>query len=365
MRTVEHVLLVGGGVAVVVVTVLSTIRSTILPRGVNDGLSRWVARGVRAAFRAAASRRSTFEGRDRIMASVGPFQLMALLLAWLGLVVGAYWMIYLGVTTSSPLRAIELSGSSITTLGTSTAPTGPGSLITYTEAGLGLLIITLLITYLPSIYTAFSRRENGVGLLDVRAGTPPSAATMLIRFHRIEEPASRFRDLWATWEAWFVDIEETHTTFPVLAFFRSPKPQQSWVTAAGTVLDTAALWVAAVEHPNDPDAQLALRAGFICLRRIADLFGIAHDADPSPDDPVSVGRPEFDAVLAQLGEAGITLVADRDAAWAAWRGWRVNYDTVLLELARLVEAPLAQWTSDRSPIGSRRGRRRRLSGAGR
>ncbi|HET9689978.1 MAG TPA: hypothetical protein VFP61_02415 [Acidimicrobiales bacterium] len=355
MHLAARLLLVGGGAAIIALTLLSTIRSTILPRGVSDWLTRWVARSVRTGFRAAASRRDTFEGRDRVMAMFGPVQLMTLLTVWLGLILGAYTMVYLGLVTSSPLRALELSGSSLTTLGTSSTPQGAGSLLTYTEAGLGLLVITLLITYLPSIYQSFSRRENGVGLLAVRAGSPPTATEMLIRFHRINEPGSRFKELWQSWESWFTDVEETHSTFPILAYFRSPKPQQSWVTAAGTVLDTAAMWVSAVPHDNDPDAQLTLRAGFLCLRRIAEVFGIAFDPDPAPDDPVSVSRSEFDEALTELERAGITIT-ERDAAWQAWRGWRVNYDTVLLELARLVEAPLAPWTSDRSPVGGRQRR---------
>ena len=52
----------------------------------------------------------------------------------------------------------------------------------------------------------------------------------------------------------------------------------------------------------------------------------------------------------EMASAGVALVADRQQAWEAWRGWRVNYDTVLLNLARLVEAPPTPWVSDRSPI---------------
>ncbi len=54
--------------------------------------------------------------------------------------------------------------------------------------------------------------------------------------------------------------------------------------------------------------------------------------------------------MAEMEAAGVPLLANRDAAWEAWKGWRVNYDTVLLNLARLVEAPLAPWVSDRSPV---------------
>src|SRR5262249_41093178 len=82
-------------------------------------------------------------------------------------------------------------------------------------------------------YGAFSRRESGVALLQVRAGNPPRATNMLIRYHRIEESRYRLTELWRTWEVWFADIEETHTTFPILAFFRSPQPERSWITSAG------------------------------------------------------------------------------------------------------------------------------------
>ena len=62
---------------------------------------------------------------------------------------------------------------------------------------------------------------------------------MLIRYHRIEEPRYRLTELWRTWEAWFADIEESHTTFPILAYFRSPQPDHSWITSAGALLDGA------------------------------------------------------------------------------------------------------------------------------
>lgn len=353
VRIAVHVLFVVLGTAIVVVTLWSSIRATILPRGVSDRLNRIVTTNVRSVFRGISSRYDTYEDRDRVMAMLGPVSLLTLLFSWLVLLLGAYTMIYLAVATSSPIRALELSGSSITTLGTTTSARGLGALVTYTEAGLGLLIITLLITYLPSIYGAFSRRENGVGLLVVRAGTPPQATTMLIRFHRIHEVGARLNELWRSWEGWFVDVEETHSTFPILMFFRSPQPGQSWINSAGVVLDTAAMWVAAIEHPVDPDAQLALRAGFLTLRRLADVYGVPYDPDPQPGDPISVSRAEFEEALDTLAEAGIEVVADRDAAWTAWAGWRVNYDTVLLNLARMIEAPPAPWVSDRSPLAAR------------
>ncbi|MGH9060213.1 MAG: hypothetical protein ACRDZY_11970, partial [Acidimicrobiales bacterium] len=189
-----------------------------------------------------------------------------------------------------------------------------------------------------------------MALLEVRAGNPPRATTMLIRYHRIEMLGYRLTELWRSWESWFADVEETHTSFPTLAFFRSPQPQQSWITAAGTILDGASLWVAAVDHERDPDAQLCLRAGYLCLRRVANVFSVPYPEDPQAGDPITISRQEFDQAFDQMAEAGMTMRADRDAAWDDYRGWRVNYDTVLLNLARVVEAPVAPWVSDRTPL---------------
>ena len=113
------------------------------------------------------------------------------------------------------------------------------------------------------------------------------------------------------------------------------------------MLDTAAISNAVIAKPHDARADVLLRSGFFCLRRIADYFDIAYDPDPGPDDPISVSRREFDLLCVELEAAGVPLKPDRDQAWRAFAGWRVNYDTVLIALSALVMAPPAVWSSDR------------------
>ncbi|MBO0729234.1 MAG: hypothetical protein J2P57_08235 [Acidimicrobiaceae bacterium] len=351
MDTAAKVVAVVAGAVIVALTLSSAVRATILPRGVQNRLARLSTLAVQVAFRLRAGESASYERRDRLMAMLGPSALLLLLASWLVSIVIGYFLIYLGVASSSPRKAIELSGSSVFTLGTTSSPRLGANLISYTEAALGLVLLTLMISYLPSIYAAFSRREQGVSLMRTRAGEPPRPATMLIRYQRIEGARYRLTELWRTWEAWFADVEQTHTTFPQLVFFRSPQPWESWVNAAGCLLDAAAFWAACVEHPKDPDVQLCIRAGFQMLQRVAAGFDVPFDPDPAPDDPISVGRDEWEPVMQELADAGMELIADRDQAWQDWKGWRVNYDTVLLNLARLVEAPPAPWLSDRSPIG--------------
>lgn len=341
------------GVAAVATTVLSAVRAVVLPRASQTFIPRITTDAVRSLLRLRATRAVTYHDRDRVMAMLAPLALLLMLVSWLAVLFLAYALMFACVTGRSAAGSFLLSGSSIVTLGTASDARFWPSMLSYSEAALGLLLVALFITYFPSIYSAFTRREAGVTLLQVRAGDPPQATTMLIRYHRIEGRRYQLTELWRQWEAWFADIEESHTTFPILAFFRSPQPERSWITAAGALLDAAAFWVACVdEHPIDPDAQLCIRAGYLALRHIADAFTLGYDPDPPADGPVTISRHEWEAAMAEMAGAGVPLVADRERAWADWRGWRVNYDTVLLRLARLVEAPPAPWVSDRSPVGS-------------
>ena len=171
---------------------------------------------------------------------------------------------------------------------------------------------------------------------------------MLLRYQRIHG-LLRLSEQWQEWERWFAEIEESHTSLPALVFLRSPHSEHSWITAAGAVLDSAALTLAAVDTPRAPEAALCIRAGFLTLRHIADFFALQDPADPHyPAQPISIRREEFDAALARLAANDVLLVADREQAWQDFAGWRVNYDAVLIALCSITMAPTAPWSSDRA-----------------
>ncbi len=345
--TIERLAAFLVGAYLVLMTLSAAVMTFVLPRAANVRLTRWIVRGLYIPFRWRADRSQSYEDRDRVMALYGPLGLLAQPVVWVTLVLLGYMAMYWALGPLSWGEAFRLSGSSLLTLG-STSPTGLGAtILTFTEATIGLGLIALLIAYLPAIYTAFSRRETAVAMLEIRAGSPPAATTLIARANRLGR-LNRLTDLWANWEYWFTEIEETHTSLSALVFFRSPQGDRSWVTAAGVVLDAAALAASTLEIPRDVQADLCLRSGYLALRRIADFFEIRYDADPKPTDPISISRAEFDAACRELSEQGVPVKADLDQAWQDYHGWRVNYDTPLLALAGLTMAPYAPWVSDRS-----------------
>jgi hypothetical protein len=334
------------GAAVVIGVLGSAMRTVVVPRAEPTLLTQTVFVSVRRLFDLRVRKKTRWEDADRLMARYAPICLLLLPGVWVaGVLIGLTPMFW-ALGSDFPREAFTRAGSSLLTLGFAFARDLPETALSFVAATLGLGLVALLISYLPSIYAQFSRREVLVGQLDTRAGTPPEALVLLRRAHVIGW-LDQLDDLWIDWERWFVEIEESHTSNTALPFFRSQHPERSWITAAGCVLDAAALWAATVDLPRNYKAELCVRSGFLSLRRIAQVFDIDFDPDPSPDDPISVTREEFDAVCNDLAEQGLPLYADRDQAWRDFAGWRVNYDAVLLGLCGLIVPPTAPWSSDR------------------
>ncbi|MCP4423442.1 MAG: hypothetical protein GY803_03020 [Chloroflexi bacterium] len=337
------------GLALVGWTLISAVKTFVLPRGVNVWLTRVVFRVVGLMFRWRARKAKSYESRDRIMALFAPLTLVLMPAVILTLVLVGYMAMFWALDLRPLYEAFKLSGSSLLTLGYASTDSWSFKLLEFSEAMLGLILVALLIAYLPSMYSAFAKREATVALLESWAGSPPSAQELLARTHRIGQMES-LEELWSLWAVWFAEVEESHTSLAPLAFFRSPQPMRSWVTAAGAVLDGASLYLAVVERPFHPRAALCIRTGYLALRHVAGFFGFEYNLDPAPDDPISIGRDEFDVVCDTLEAQGVPLKADRNQAWRDFIGWRVNYDSVLLQLATFTMAPYAPWSSDRSAV---------------
>lgn len=347
--TILKVLSIPFGLAIIVFTLQSAIRMLILPRNDNVWLTRtlfrWVLRFIRAEIR--LSRDVTYERRDRDLAFFAPVTLLILPVVWLILITIGYTPIYWALDYGDIYESFLFSGSSLLTLGFAPVMDWVTMILSFSEATIGLILIAMVIAYLPTMYSAFSDREKYVALLEVRAGDPPTAVTLLSRAHR-NRGMDELSQLWKDWEQNFVRLEESHTSLAPLIFFRSPRPHHSWVTASGAVLDAAALLDAIVDRERDFSAVLCIRSGYLALRSIADFFNYPHNPNPKADDPISISREEFDEAYDQLKTEGVPVVSDREQAWHNFRGWRVNYDDVLLMLARMTMAPYAPWSSDRS-----------------
>jgi hypothetical protein len=346
---VVKVFAVVGGVLLVLWTLISALKTVVVPRAYVSVLTRVHFVTLRRIFNLIVSPRQSFARRDSLMALYAPLGLVTLPAVWVSLIIGGFTLMVWGTGHQSIGDAFVTSGSSLLTLGFVKPDGVPRIALSFVEAGIGLGVVSLMISYLPTIYGAFSRREALVGMLEVRAGLPPSPAELLTRYSRIGWIDRIDDDLFQPWEQWFIDVEESHTSQGALAFFRSPHPGRSWITAAGCVLDTAAIVCSVLDRPYNARGPLMLRSGFFCLRRIADFFRIPYVENPTWETPISITRREFDLACVEMEAMGLPLKRDRDQAWRDFAGWRANYDEALVGLCALVMAPPAKWSSDRMP----------------
>lgn len=335
------------GVATVLASVLRTV---VVPRAVPALLARvaflsvyWLLR-----LRLRLTGRSDYATRDRIFALEAPVGIFAQLLTWALLIfllfAALFWSLTAtSVTGASVSRAIELSGSSMLTLGFDTPHGLARQLAAFAAAGVGLTLLALVISYLPTLYAAFSRREALITKLSVLTGVPPSGPKLLSSSWKL----GRFEQLewvWNAWEDWFIDVGESHTSLPPLGFFRSPHARNHWVLAAESALDGAALFITACDAPSQARSELCLHAGVHALISIADFLGIAHHP-PEPDATIALSQAKFDEALTELEGIGVPMREDRHAAWTAFRSTRARYEPIVAILGRMTEAPRGDWSS--------------------
>ncbi len=343
MRILEIV----AGSLVVLCTWISVIANLVVPRGLRSRYTRLIRDVVRGPFQLAADRCRTFESKDLILAWAAPLSILATLLSWLALSVFGFGLVLAGVGGINPGRGMLESGSSVFTLGFLSSSESRQTFVDFCAAATGPVMIGLLVGYLPAMYSAYSQREAEVTMLQARAGVPAWGPEILMRHVQVPGLITQLPGLYQGWERWAAQIAESHTSYPVLIHFRSPRAQRNWLIALLAILDAAALELAL--NPSKPKAsmRLTLRAGFTCLREIAEVEGIPYEVDPDPDSEIALTYEEFSETLDKLRYAGYKMEKEGEEAWAHFRGWRVNYESLAYELAYRIDAVAAPWSGPR------------------
>jgi hypothetical protein len=335
---VLRVLVVVAGTLIIFTVISEAIRAFVLPRGASLRFSRWIFVGVFRALRGLSWVRRAHDrrSRDAIMVYGAPLAVLCLPVAWLIASLIAYSGIFWAIDQGGYGDAFVVSGSSLLTLGFDRPPGVGGAATAFSEAGVGLALLAVVISYLPSLNSAFSRREEVVAKLDARAGTPPDAVTLIER-HLVYATIDHLDIQWPMWEEWIVDVGVSHSTHPMLTFFRSADPDHSWVTATLALVDAANFRLSAIERPGagNADAFMFYRAATAVLERIEGYF-----RRPGREGwQRTVEQPDFDAVLDRFARAGVEVPRDRESAWQRFSLRRAHYEPLIGRLTVLLDAP--------------------------
>jgi len=339
------------GTAVVLRTWMSVITALVVPRRSRDRVSRAVTQTVDRIYRIATSRTRSYARRDRVLATQAPMSILAQLVVWLVLFYVGFALLIGALDREGLGHALAQAGSSLLTLGYAGPSDAPLTAVDYVAAATGLVVVALQIGYLPTLYSAFNRRETEVTLLSSRAGTPPWGPEVLARTRfgfGAEDDGAVLDEFYLQWERWAADVSESHTNYPVLIRFRSPAKYSSWLVALVAVMDSAALWLAlSPSRAPAPAARLALRMGFLALRSIAETVGLPADHDPDPDGPLRLTYEEYLEGIGRIASTTFLMERTPEEAWPDFRGWRVNYEPVAYALAALLDAVPGPWTGPR------------------
>ncbi len=344
---IERDLTLAAGSALFALTWTVVVFTIVLPRGQwgPARLSTIITRAVRMFFGSFARLTDDYERKDAILAPTGPVAVLAQLVVWLVLFIVAF-VLMLVTYTHHLGRAISQVGAAVFTLGLARSGPLTNDTITTIAGATGLVVIALQIAYLPSLYAAFNRREVLTTLLTSRAGEPAWGPEILIR-HQLVGITDALPDFYGAWEQWAAELSESHVSYPVLLLFRSPDPWSSWVLSLLSVMDAAAMHLAVQPRSAPSQARMCLRMGYVALRRISASLGWKFDDDPLPDSPIELTFAEFDSAVALLAGSGFPIERDAEAAWAHFRGWRVNYEDLAYRWANRVIAPQAPWSGTR------------------
>jgi hypothetical protein len=301
------------GIVLILLVAQDAFETIILPRRVarRFRLTHLFIRVIRTGWKSLGHLIRADARREFFLSYLGPLSLLALIGFWAVLFVFGFGLLLWGLAL--PLNAPEktinfitylyLSGTTFFTLGLGdvTPVPGVGRFLVVCEVALGFGFLALVISYVPIIYQAFSRRELRISLLDARAGSPATAAEILRRNHagkNVEE----LRTLLHEWEVWCADILESHLSYPILTYYRSQHDQQSWVEALTVILDTCALILTGIEGiPVE-----AARFTFAMARHA--VVDLAQILDTSPTIGVNrLSSAEFVRLRDVLASSGIRL----------------------------------------------------------
>ncbi len=308
------------GAALIFLVLLDTFETILQPRRVTHRFrfARFFYKWNWTFFTFIARQIPSGKRREALLSFFGPLSLLGLFAVWVGGLIFGFalvgWSVPISLQTADQhvnfLTYLYMSGTTLFTLGYGdvTPISHFGRVLAVVESGLGFAFLAVIISYLPGITQAFSKREVTISLLDARASSPPSAAQVLVRTARADN-FKELNSLLVEWEQWSAELLESHLSFPVLTYFRSQHDNQSWLAALTCILDTCAVLMAEVKGCNPYRAQLTFAMARHAAVDLSLIFNVTQELPRNDRLP-----PEKRERLQQaLRESGLELHGDREA----------------------------------------------------
>jgi ion channel len=337
------------GIVILVVVLLDAFETTILPRRVRRGfrITSWFYRYTWRPWWTLAKLIRSKTRRETFLGYFGPLSLLFLLMIWaFGLILAfalLHWSagehVRLGGERVHFWTVLYLSGSTFFTIGFGDVLpiSGIERFLAVLEGGMGFAFLGVVIGYLPTIYSAFSKREIQISLLDARAGSPPTSAELLLRVGKYPQDAGLDAIL-RDWEHWAAEVLESHISYPMLSYFRSQHSNQSWLGALTMILDSSALVIAGIDDIRPEQAKLTFAMARHAVVDLTQILNVRYQ--PPQTDRLS--SEELSTLREKLAEKGVRV--RNDAAFEQkLAALRTQYEPYAQAIASQLFITLPPW----------------------
>ena len=346
------------GTSAILLILWDALETILLPRTVDRkfGLTTLYFSRLDRLFQFVGKRlRCDKNRRERILGAYAPIAMLLLLAFWATGLILCFAVIHLALGTSMTTDSVASFGEycyfSATTFftlgfGDITPVASAGRTLAVLEAGLGFGFLALMIGYIPVLYQNFSRREATILLLDARAGSPPSAGTLLAR--QFSQPAA-LESLLAELERWAASLLESYLSYPILAYYRSQHAQMSWLSAVAMTLDTCAFIVATADETDPGQKSLKHQAELTFALNRHMLVDLAYVLGAEPH------QPQEDRLTPQNWESLVRSVGPQRQGpeqFADVTRLRSEYEPYLAGLASNLFLDLQPWLLEETSLDS-------------
>ena len=333
---------------------------------VGESLNRAVwrlARGV--AFRLSRA------NRHRLLNMVGPLLLPLLIAVYIVLLVLAFALVYyphvpdgftFGGAHPQPgwIDAVYFSGVTLTTVGYGDVVPRVASLrlLALFEAASGLIVISLAITYILTVYAALERKRAVAVSIYHQAGQGADVAGF-IAHHFVEGRFYGLRDALRTVTRDLQGLHESHIDHPVIHYFHPVEVYKGTPRVLFLLLETCSVIRAALDREENSDLRnypevRTLEAGVShVLTQLIDSLDLERRERPrrpteeEARETAERWRRRYEQTLARLRESGIGTRRDTEQGLEEYRAQREEWESKLRRLAIHLGYDWEEVTGDR------------------
>jgi hypothetical protein len=333
---------------------------------VGESLNRSVWRVTRAAaFKLSRA------NRHRLLNMVGPLLLPLLIVVYVVLLVLAFALVYyphvprgftFGVEHPEPgwVDAVYFSGVTLTTVGYGDVVPRLAALrfLALFEAASGLVVISLAITYMLTVYSALERKRAVAVSLYHQAGQGADVAGFIVH-HFVEGRFYGLRDALRTVTRDLQGLLESHIDHPVIHYFHPVEVYKGTPRVLFLLLETCSVIRAALDREENADLRnypevRTLDAGVRhVLTQLVDSLDLERRARPrrpteqEEQETTQRWQRRYGQTLQRLRESDIGVRSDTEQGWEEYRSQREEWESKLRRLALHLGYDWEEVTGDR------------------